>query len=447
MTRLSLACAVATDETNALLDQPIHAEPFAPPRPVPVPVPQPLLVRLAAVTISERGAVLRRAVASGEPLLLPGADLRGIDLGSASGRDGSLVLDGADLTGATLTGANLAGVSLRGARLDGAFLVGACLAGCDLATATLRGAQLTGVDLRRADLSFADLRGASLLTADLSYALATGADLREALLHAARMCLAVLRGADLRWARLDGARLIGADLRMARLDQASLVHADLSRARVSEGTSLAYAFLHHARFDGVDLKRAHLGGGPGEGCRDFLSARDTLRGLARHFETAGRHADARWAHVQAAIMATRAHRPDRARRFFADDWAGGRQPARALRSVVAPLRHGSQWTLGKVNHLTTGYGTCYWRILVTLAIAWVGFAAFYQSVGGLLVMDGAAHWTDALRFSAASLTPLDAFPITATSAVARWAALAQGVLGMGLLGALGFVSASRLRSG
>lgn len=444
MTRLSPANAISA-ETDTFIEEPYDLMVAEPPSPVLV-TPS-LRSRLAAVPAAERGALLRDAVAAGEALSLPGADLRGVDLGRTPDGD-PIRLDGADLTGATLTGANLAGASLRGASLDGAFMVGATLAGCDLATATLRGAQLTGADLRRADLSFADLRGASLLTADLSYALATGADLREALLHAARLCMTVLRGADLRWARLDGARLIGADLRMARFDQASLVHADLSRARLGEGTSLAFAFLHHARFDGVELTREHLGAGPGERCRDFLRARETLRGLARHFEASGRHADARWVHVQAGIMDTRTHRPDRARRFYAADWAGdGGWPARARRTAAATLRHGARWALGVVNHWTTGYGTCYVRILATLAIAWLAFAAYYHLAGGLLVLDGTAHWTNALRFSAASLTPLDAYPITAMSAVARWAALAQGAMGMVLLGALGYVSASRLRCG
>lgn len=438
MTRLAPALAIAA-ETIAVPSAP----PDAPPRLVPV--QPPLSARLDAAAPAERAALLRAAALAGEPLRLAGADLRGLDLSAAAPRGEPLRLDGADLHGATLTGANLAGVSLRGACLDGAFLVGACLAGCDLAAATLRGAQLTGADIRRADLSFADLRGASLLTADLSYALATGADLRESLLHAARLCVAVLRGADLRWARLDGARLAGADLRMARLDQASLVHADLSRARLSEGTSLAYAFLHHARFDGVELTRAHLGDGPGECCRDFLRARDTLRHLARHFAATGRHADARWAHRQAGVMGTRAHRPDRARAFFPADWEGADRAARSRRAVAAPIRHGLRWTLGWIAQLATGYGTSYRRILAALAIAWLGFAAHYHVAGGLMVVEGTSHWTDALRFSAASLSPLDAFPVVATSHAARWAALAQGVLGMGLLGALGYVTASRMR--
>jgi uncharacterized protein YjbI with pentapeptide repeats len=427
--------------------------------------PQALPQRLAAASPGERGRILIAALAAGETVALAGIDLRGIDLrpGRPSRRQAQwgpdvhpsrVVLDGADLRGALLSDGSLAGVSLRRANLEGALLVGADLSGADLVGANLRGANLTGARLARADLSYADLRGASLLTAVLSDATLVGTDLREALLQSSVMVRAGLRAADLRWARLAGANLHGADVRGARFEGAILNLVNFTAARLSASTDLGLSFLYHARFERTALSRRHLVGGIGEAHTDLGIARDTYRALARTFEAAGNAADARWAHRQASRMATATHRPDRAWRYYptADPWrptarsGAGAVRFAGARSAVFGLRHTAQWAAGGVFDLASGYGTCGARLLAALVATWLAFAAYFHVGGTIIRHDGAAAgWADALRYSIASLTPLDAYPLVATADGARTVATLEGIVGMFLMGALGYVAIARLR--
>ncbi len=433
--------------------------------------PERSLVEILADTPRElRAERFLEALAARPGIACTGADLRELDLAGAArerskvhGGSPRLVLDGVDLGGVILSGSRLSGASLRGAILDNALLVGADLRGADLAGASLRSAHLSGADLTRADLSFCDLRGASLLTAELTCAVATGADMREALLHSATLSGAMLRGADLRWARLNGSRLLNTDLRGARFGGARLTLADLSGARVSDSTDLAYAFLYWARLDRVALTREHIGGGIGESVSDHALARDTYFALMRHFTGERRRGDACWAYCQAISMNTATHRPDRAREYYPRDWAPSEEKtssdrrvrfAAGARDVRSTLRHGLRWLGGHVGRLTTDHGTSFGRIAATVGATWIAFALFFQASGGIFDIHQSQaprplvwQWFDALYYSAAAITPIDAYPLAASSQLGHAAATLEGIVGMMLFGALGYVSASRARRG
>ncbi len=431
---------------------------------------EPLADRLAAALPEERGELLVEAAVAGENIELAGADLRGISLPSkhpapsaqpltsaSAGR--GISLDGVHLEGASLSGAGLAGMSLRGAHLDRAVLVGADLTGAELTGATLRGANLTGARLRRADLSFADLRGASLLTADLSEATATGADLREALLQSADIGRAMLRSADLRWSRLDGADLRGAVLDGARFEGAVLSAARLAGAHLSQSTDFSFAFLHDARFERTCLERHHLGGGVGEEFTHRVLARETYHALSRYFEATGRRSDGRWAHRKAWQMETASHRPDRSRRYYSVAHGSRTSPrgpaivrrlhgrlARKIEPVRFHCRHTALWAMGVLTDWVSGYGTSLRRIAATLIATWLAFSVVYGHTSSLAYLTGhPARTVDVLRYSAAALTPIDAYPLVAVSEAARLAAMLEGMLGIVLLGALGYVALSRVR--
>ena len=395
-----------------------------------------LAARLAAVAPRDRAASLVEAVLDGENIRLAGADLRGLDLSPWQKGAATLVLDCADFTGATLSGANFGGASLRGACLDGALLVGARLQGVDLRGASLRGAHLTGTDLSRSDISEADFRGASLLNADLTLATASGAVFSEALLQSAVFDGAVLRTADLRWAHLVNARLVGADLAGARFEGAVLSLARLDRAQLSPSTDFSYAFLYQAGLGDLPLRRGHLKGGVGEAVGDLALARDTYRGLKHHFAQRGRSADARWAHVMQQRMATATHRPDRAARYHRSAWP-----------IWFQLKHGLRWILGGVAELLTGYGISFGRALSTLVAIWLAFAWMFGLSGTVIHVGGAAVRTvDLLLFSAAQLTPIDAYPLATTTRAGLLASAVESMVGIGLLGALGHMLALRLNA-
>ena len=140
-------------------------------------------------------------------------------------------------------------------------------------------------------------------------------------------------------------------------------------------------------------------------------------------------------------MATATHRIDRAWRYHATPRAGT-----ALSRAWFSARHGIQWVLGHAADVGSGYGTCFARLVGTLLATWLVFAGFFHWLGAIIDNGGrAVTWVDSLRYSAAALTPMDAYPLVATSGIAGIAAIIEGLAGMALLGALGFVAASRVR--
>jgi hypothetical protein len=74
------------------------------------------------------------------------------------------------------------------------------------------------------------------------------------------------------------------------------------------------------------------------------------------------------------------------------------------------------------------------------------FSLIYRQTGILVDLTGnPAESADVLRYSAAALTPIDAYPLVATTEAARAASVMEGMLGIVLLGALGYVAVSRVR--
>lgn len=218
---------------------PLHHEPTSSsPGAAPAALPE----RIAAELVA-----LGRGTSTDGTVDLQGADLSGVDF---SGLD----LARADLRGARLVGADLSGATLARVRADGADLTGAKLAGADLTDAQLGSACLGG-----ADLSNVRFRGASLDGAILSGATLTGADLTAASLDGARLVGATLDGAT-----FDGARLVGADLSDSTVDGASFARADLSSTTLSMIRGYRAARWSRTRVEGADphgalLLIAHIG--------------------------------------------------------------------------------------------------------------------------------------------------------------------------------------------
>ena len=116
----------------------------------------------------------------------------------------------------------------------------------------------------------------------------------------------------------------------------------------------------------------------------------------------------------------------------------------------------SQWANGprlraaipmKAADIGTGYGTSFPRMGLTLLAVWLGFALVYGQAGAVIHTHGLpVSWIDLLSFSAATLTPIDAYPLATTSALGRTAMLVESVMGIGLLGALGHMVALRLNA-
>lgn len=98
---------------------------------------------------------MARRLGVAAPIVLPGAELSGLELPGAD-------LVGAQLRGADLSGADLSGAHLEGADLREAILVGVNFAGADLTNADLRGADVAGANVDDALLAHARFEGACI---------------------------------------------------------------------------------------------------------------------------------------------------------------------------------------------------------------------------------------------------------------------------------------------
>jgi uncharacterized protein YjbI with pentapeptide repeats len=168
--------------------------------------------------------------ARGAPLVMPGADLRQLDLREQ-----------------ILAGAQLQGADLRNSLLDSAVLIRAALDG-----ARMSGTSLFSTDASKATLSDAQLVGAHALRSTWQRALFARADLTGALLDDAD-----LRGAELVGARLDRASLVGADLRQAVLLDATFASADLSDAHLEGAVAGPRTFAGAHGVSGAPVVGAH----------------------------------------------------------------------------------------------------------------------------------------------------------------------------------------------
>jgi uncharacterized protein YjbI with pentapeptide repeats len=148
----------------------------------------------------------------------PGKNLRGAKLANADFHHADLsdaILDAADLSGANLVGANLTRASLRAANLSRAYCENTEMPGADLSLAKLRGAFMWWANLSGCDLGSADFRPyeqevVAIKETQLHRANLTNAKAVNAWLSHANLSFANLTGADLHHAKFDGADLRGA---------------------------------------------------------------------------------------------------------------------------------------------------------------------------------------------------------------------------------------------
>lgn len=162
----------------------------------------------------------------GAPLVMPGADLRCLDLREQ-------VLASAELQGADLRNSLLDSAVLVRGVFDGARMSGTSLFSADASKASFADTQLTGTHAVRSKW-----RRALLARADLTAALLDNAD---------------LRGAEFVGARLDRASLVGADLRQAILLRATFAHADLRDANLDGAAAEARTFRGALGVSGIPL--------------------------------------------------------------------------------------------------------------------------------------------------------------------------------------------------
>jgi uncharacterized protein YjbI with pentapeptide repeats len=144
----------------------------------------------------------------GAPLVLPGADLKRLDLREQ-------VLVEAQLQGADLRGSALNSALLMRAALDGAQMNGASLYSSDMSKTTLVEARLAGVQAPRSKWHSATLTGADFTGALLNDCDFTGADLLNAKLARASVV----------HSNFSNALMLGASFREADITDAVLIEA------------------------------------------------------------------------------------------------------------------------------------------------------------------------------------------------------------------------------
>jgi uncharacterized protein YjbI with pentapeptide repeats len=384
---------------------------------------------------------------------LAGVKLQHADLSGANFQHADLTgadLRNADLRYTDLRNADLAGADLRNARLFGADLQNAGLRSTSLQNASLRSADLQNADLRHADLQDTDLRHADLRSADL-----LGANLRNASLRSAN-----LQGAGLERANLQNAALRHADVRYASLKEANLQKTDLQHAHL-QGAYLSGVWLDHTR-----LRRDNFGGETGqeaigeeleaknkehqarERARKYQESRLVYLSLKQHFEGLGDYTAASWAYRKERRMEKLEAREKMKAAFTARNWRG----------VVS---NGPKYLSDILVEIVSDYGEGIWRVLF-----WI--LAFIFMIGPLLYgLLGVFDWTPASEVVYASfsyrwqqyvyayyqflLYSIDTFStgnyaeLTPNNASARLVSSCLTMIGIFLVGLLGFVAGRRIR--
>ena len=105
----------------------------------------------------------------------------------------------------------------------------------------------------------------------------------------------------------------------------------------------------------------------------------------------------------------------------------------------------------QVVELVCDYGEGFWRVLVCLALLWVGFALIYGRLGHVLADCGDRYRTtrrviDLLSFSLGTMVTLEAPGLRPFASLAmRILMPLEAALGIFFLGLLGFVAGNRIR--
>jgi uncharacterized protein YjbI with pentapeptide repeats len=178
-------------------------------------------------------------------------------------------LSGKKLCSADLSGANLEKSDLTGTDLSDANLMRANLGGIDGSGAILRDvlglrARFKGAWMDKADLTGADLSQTDFADANLEGSQGAGVRMPSARLRGVNAAGASWPRADLAEARIHHANFQGADLRNADLTEVVAEEVNLSEARLegitASGAKLRRANLSKARLSAARLPGAHLEG-------------------------------------------------------------------------------------------------------------------------------------------------------------------------------------------
>lgn len=414
-------------------------------------------------------AALAEAGHSGEDAVFDGAD--------AAAHEGGIALGGAKLARASLRKANLANADLSGADLSGAQASGVTLARARLEEAVLRGADLIGADLSHADAGEADLAdtlledakltGAGLRFADLTGSVMDGADARDADLWGAKLGGVAAERANFAGARFDEADLSDADLTAATLTGASFRRANLSGARLRRATmrdaafeganlsraDLAGAILPHVVLTGCDLTHIYvagawmertrmranqLGGMIGEeAAGDYAAAREAYIVLEQNFRSLGSAEEESWAFRRRRRVGKALNRE----RTLA---------AIKRRDTRAAVAEGARW-LGDIGaEWLCDYGESIARVMRAFGCVLLVFALVYWLTGTL---EARVPGPTGLKLVNYLLFSLDSMTTVGTGEVAvkpngqlgELLSSIQTVIGIVLLGLLGFVLGVRIR--
>jgi uncharacterized protein YjbI with pentapeptide repeats len=413
-----------------------------------------LQARLDGIDLSPRGVQARLNASAGFPawwepegevVNLRRAGLQGASLRLANLQ--GVLLEEADASGADLAGVNLQGAALAGASLEGALLEDADLQDASLRFARLEKAVLEGGKLPRADLWGASGRVAVLAGADLQGAILEeadfqGADFRDADLRGAILKRANLQGANLQGANLQGAVLGNTNLRGAVLRDARLQEADLT------GCDITHAHTGDAWLDRTRLHVQQLGGAIGEELAgEYEVARRGYLALERNFESLGDPDAASWAYGKKRRMQKR-------------DAAQRARTAWGRREWGTAAGQGLRWALDLVVEWVCDYGESIPRVLATLLVLYVFFLAAYAVTGTVVretEVEGPEGKTTTQRAVTRDLEDLATFSLTAIAAPGNppenlfpansFAYLLcglQALLGIFLVGLLGFVAGNRI---
>lgn len=357
----------------------------------------------------------------------PRADLRGIDL-SPEALAKRLAQRGR--TSAPWWNAESRTASIGSADLEGA----------DLNGAVLRNALLVGANLQRAALDDTDLRDANLIFVDM---------------RSARLTRTKLQSAALTWADLREAQLIGVDFTGADLSYAKLHGLDMSRCHL-QGVKLRGAWLDRTRMwrhqlgdkVGEELQADSSEGPPRTRAAYYLDARETYLLLKQNFDDLGDYDAAGWAY--------RKERRMEKRQSFHQA-----QAALKARQLGQAARSYRKWLEDQFVELLCDYGESVWRVLGWIAaVLFVIGPTLVFVLGGLHLageswdvyyrlpgtwQEGLSAYIQHYLYTMDVLTTADFSGMNPSNDLVRLTSGILAILGIVLVGLLGFVAGNRIR--
>jgi len=239
----------------------------------------------------------------------------------------------------------------------------------------------------------------------------------------------------------EGTKMVGVSLFMANLQGAGLRRDNLGDKLLQEDKKLFEEFHHH--FLNVSEKSII----------DYLAKRHDeamkiYRNLTGLWTSQGFFQDASWAYVKSKRNEKLTYSPRFSSRVYKTISGETSASKKILSSFLVALRYFPKFVLYWIIDLICGFGESLGRLIASILVLLLGSAFVYWSLGSLKSLDGTVYigFLDYLIFSIGNLTATDFGRFIASSKLTEVLIAIQALLGISMVGLLGFILGNKIRN-